>query len=319
MNDLHVIFGTGPLGKWTARELTDMGHRVRLVNRSGKADDLPSSTEVIKADAYDLEATVSVTRGAVSVYQCAQPAYHQWAGNFLRLQASILEAAARNGAKLVLAENLYLYGDPNGSALTEQTSMNPNTRKGKIRLEMTRAAFDAHQRGLVRVTAARGSDFFGPDDPIYADLIFKPALSGKTVNLVGSLNQPHTFTYAPDFGRALAILGTRDEADGKAWHVPSDAPVTQGELIRMLEAELGRPVKAMAGGQLILSVMGLFNPNVREIVEMLYEFTQPFVMDSSAFQKTFDAQPTPIREAVQNTLEWNRTHLVLNAPRPAHA
>jgi nucleoside-diphosphate-sugar epimerase len=319
MSDLHVIFGTGPLGKWTARELTGMGHRVKMVNRSGQATDLPAGAEIIQADAYDLEAAVNITKGATSVYQCAQPAYHQWAGNFPRLQASILEATARNGAKLVLAENLYLYGDPNGSALTEQTPMNPNTRKGQVRLEMTRAAFEAHRAGKLRVTAARGSDFFGPDDPIYADLIFKPALSGKTVNLVGSLNQPHTFTYAPDFGRALAILGTREEADGRAWHVPSDAPVTQGELIKLLETALGKPVKAMAGGKLILSVMGLFNPSVREIVEMLYEFTKPFVMDSSAFQKTWNLQPTPLREAVQNTLEWNRAHLATHTPKPAHA
>ncbi len=319
MSDLHVIFGTGPLGKWTARELTGMGHRVRLVNRSGQATDLPAGAEVIKADAYDLETAVSITRGATSVYQCAQPAYHQWAGNFPRLQASILEATAQNGAKLVLAENLYLYGDPNGKALTEQTPMNPHTRKGQVRLEMTQAAFEAHRAGRLRVTAARGSNFFGPDDPIYADLIFKPAMEGKTVNLVGSLNQPHTFTYAPDFGRALAILGTRDEADGRAWHVPSNAPVTQRELIKLIQAELGKPVKAMAGGKLILSVMGLFNPNVREIVEMLYEFTKPFVMDSSAFQKTFGVQPTPIREAVRNTLEWNRTHVALSTPKPAHA
>ncbi len=319
MSDLHVIFGTGPLGKWTARELTGMGHRVRLVNRSGQAADLPAGAEVIKADAYDLEAAVNITKGATSVYQCAQPAYHQWAGNFPRLQASILEAAARNGAKLVLAENLYLYGDPNGAPLTEQTPMNPNTRKGQVRLEMTRAAFEAHRAGKLRVTAARGSNFFGPDDPINADLIFKPAIEGKTVNMIGSLNQPHTFTYAPDFGRALAILGTRDEADGKAWHVPSDAPVTQGELIKLIQAELGKPVKAMAGGKLILGVMGLFNPNVREIIEMLYEFTQPFVMDSSAVQKTFNLPPTPIREAVQRTLEWNRTHVASSAPKPAHA
>lgn len=319
MNDLHVIFGTGPLGKWTARELTGMGHRVRLINRSGKASDLPSGAEVIEADACDLESNLQLTRGAVSVYQCAQPAYHQWAGNFPRMQAAILDAAARNGAKLVLAENLYGYGDPNGQALTETTPMNPNTRKGAVRLEMTQTAFQAHRAGRLRVTAARGSDFFGPDDPIYADLIFQPAISGKSVNLVGSLNQPHTFTYAPDFGRALAILGTREEADGRAWHVPSSPPVTQGEFVRILQTALGKPVKAMAGGKLILSVMGLWNPSVREIIEMLYEFTKPFVMDSSAFQKTFGAQPTSLEQAIRETLEWNRARLAPGAPKPVHA
>ncbi len=319
MNDLHVIFGTGPLGKWTARELTNMGHRVKLINRSGAASDLPSGVEIVKADAYDTQANIELTRGAVSVYQCAQPAYHQWAGNFPRMQAAILEATAHNGAKLVLAENLYVYGDPNGQPMTETTPMNPNTRKGAVRLEMTQAAFQAHRAGKLRVTAARGSDFFGPDDPIYADLIFKPAIAGKTVNLVGSLNQPHSFTYAPDFGRALAILGTRENADGRAWHVPSSAPVTQRQLLDLIQTALGKPVKAMAGGKLILSVMGLFNPSVREIVEMLYEFTGPFVMDSNDFQKTFGVQPTPLERAVRETLDWNRAQIASGAPTPARS
>jgi nucleoside-diphosphate-sugar epimerase len=319
MNDLHVIFGSGPLGKWTARELTNIGHRVRIINRKGSATDLPTSVEVVKGDAYDLEHNLDLTRGATSVYQCAQPAYHQWAGHFPRMQAAILEATARNGAKLVLAENLYMYGNPNGKALTETTPMIPTTQKGAVRLEMTRAAFAAHQAGRLRVTAARGSSFFGPDDPVNADLIFKPAIAGKTVNLIGRLDQPHTYTYAPDFGRALAILGTRNEADGRVWHVPSNAPVTQAEFIQALEAQLGTPIKKLAGGKLILSIMGLFNPSVREIIEMLYEFTQPFVMDSSAFQTTFAVIPTPLQDAIRATIEWNRAQTAFGVPKPAHA
>ena len=312
MSDLHVIFGTGPLGKWTARELLQMGHRVRLVNRSGRAQNLPKSVEVVQGDAYDLERNTVLTQGAVSVYQCAQPAYHQWAGNFPRMQAAILEASARNGAKLVLAENLYVYGDPQGKPLTETTALNPNTRKGKIRLEMTQTAFAAHHAGRLRVTAARGSDFFGPEDQIYNNLIFKPAIAGKTVNLLGSLNQPHTFTYAPDFGQALAILGTRNEADGGVWHVPSSQPVTQGDFIRMLETQLRKPVKTVVGGKLILSLIGMFNPSVRELVEMLYEFTQPFHMNSSAFQTMFGLNPTPLQDAIKATLEWNGVNLSSN-------
>src|SRR5689334_4281908 len=115
---LHVIFGTGPLGSWTARALLDMGRRVRMVNRSGRPSELLPDVEVVRGDACDPASTAALTRGAAAVYQCAQPAYHQWPGNFPRMQAAILEGAAASGARLIAAENLYMYGDPAGQPLT---------------------------------------------------------------------------------------------------------------------------------------------------------------------------------------------------------
>ena len=49
--ELHVIFGTGPLGKWTAQALLNMGKQVRLINRSGTVDDPPTGVEIVKGDA----------------------------------------------------------------------------------------------------------------------------------------------------------------------------------------------------------------------------------------------------------------------------
>ncbi|HQX76303.1 MAG TPA: NAD-dependent epimerase/dehydratase family protein, partial [Thermoflexales bacterium] len=217
---LHVIFGTGPLGKWTARELVKMGKQVRLVNRSGQAMDLPPGAEMIKADAYDVANNIAITKNAAAIYQCAQPAYYEWPQKFPAFQEAILQAAIANGAKFIAAENLYVYGDTHGQPMTEDTPYAAHTRKGKTRQAMTEALFAAHKAGKVRAASARGSDFFGPDDSVSSGMLYKPALQGKTVNAMGRLDMPHTFTYAPDFGKTLAILGTRDEALGKAWHVP---------------------------------------------------------------------------------------------------
>src|SRR5579859_6148075 len=117
--ELHVIFGTGPLGKWTARELACAGKRVRMVNRSGMATDLPSGVEIVKADAYDVGQTTELTPAATSVYQCAQPAYHEWVRKFPPLQAAILAGAEAAGAKFIVAENLYAYGLPGSAPFTE--------------------------------------------------------------------------------------------------------------------------------------------------------------------------------------------------------
>ncbi|KAB8145666.1 NAD-dependent epimerase/dehydratase family protein [Chloroflexia bacterium SDU3-3] len=307
--ELHVIFGTGPLGHWTAKTLLALGRRVRMVNRSGTSAAAPAGAELAQGDAYDQTSVRQLTAGATAVYQCAQPPYHQWEGNFPRLQQRILEGAAAAGAKLIVAENLYAYGEPAGKAFTEQTPYAAHTKKGRIRQAMTEALFAAHRRGDLRVASARGSDFFGPHDQISHQMIFQPALRGRRLTMLGRLDQPHTFTYVADFGRALATLGTDDRGLGRPWHVPSAPPVTQAQLAALLAELLGRPVRASGAGALLLRLVDLASPAVAESVEMLYEWSQPFVMDSRDFSQTFGSQPTPLRDALGESLAWSRAQL----------
>jgi nucleoside-diphosphate-sugar epimerase len=305
--ELHVIFGTGPLGSWTARTLVEAGKQVRMINRSGRRPEVPASVEVVKGDAYSVESVTALTKGATAVYQCAQPEYHQWGKFFPSLQKAVMEGVARNGARLIVAENLYIYGETEGKPLTEQTPYRAHTRKGKVRQAMTEELFAAHKAGKLQVASARGSDFYGPIDTISARLTYQPALRGEVVNLIGRIDMPHTYTYVADFGRALAILGTNERGLGQAWHVPSPAPVTQGELMKLIGEEIGRPLKTRTAGVVLLRLLGMFNPTIGETPEMLYEWNKPFIMDSSAFTREFGLQATPLREAVRATVEWNRT------------
>ena len=304
MSELHVVFGTGPLGKWTARELTRLGRQVRMINRSGKADRLPESIEVVASDAYDVKRNIAVTQGASAIYQCAQPHYYEWTQKFQPLQKAILEAAIANGAKLVIGDNLYMYGSPRGQILREDSPVRPNSKKGKVRAEMAQAVLEAHEKGIVRVAIGRASDFFGPEDHDLTGFAILPALKNKPVNLIGNIHQPHTFTYIADFGKLLATLGTRDEALGQVWFSPSNTPLTQAEFMKLIETELGQSIKARVGGPLMLRFLGLFNCEINETVEMMFEWMEPYVIDSSKVQNAFGLQPTPLKEAIKETLEW---------------
>lgn len=307
-NELHVILGTGPVGKFTARELVKLGKSVRMVNRSGKAADLPTSVEVVKGDVYNVANVAELTKSATTVYQCAQPEYHEWAEKFPALQTAVLEGVAANGARLVVMENLYMYGDPNGRPITETMPYDAHTKKGKVRAAISKALMDAHSSGKVKVAIGRASDFIGPEYAIGADQLIYPAIEGKTANALGDLDAPHSFTYVPDVGKALAILGTHDEAFGQAWHIPSAAPLSQRQLAAMIYKEAGQPLKVRAGGRMILSILGLFNPSVREVVEMLYEFEKPFILDSSKFENAFGMKATPIEVAVRETIAYFKAH-----------
>ena len=301
---LHVIFGTGPLGRWTAHELLQMGHQVRMINRSGQATDMPIGAEIQKGDAYDTQKNIEMTKGATAIYLCAQPEYHQWEGNFPRLQAAILEAAITNQTKLIAAENLYMYGNTNGQVIHETLPYAAKTKKGQIRQAMTQSLFAAHDAGLARVASVRGSDFFGPHDRIYGDNIFAPALAGKSINAIGSLDQPHTFTYTVDFGKALALVGTNDTALGQVWHVPSNPAITQRNLTNMIAKHIQKPIKTILATPLVVRALGLFNPGLREMNEMMYQFTQPFILDSNKMTQTFGLQPTPLAQQIQETVAW---------------
>lgn len=306
MSELHVVFGTGPLGKWTARELTRLGREVLMVNRSGKADRLPESIEIVASDAYDVKKNIEVTQGAAAIYQCAQPHYYEWTQKFVALQKAILQAAIVNGTKLIVGDNLYMYGSPHGQILREDSPVQPNSKKGQVRAEMAQTVMEAHEKGNVRAAIGRASDFFGPEDHDLTSYAILPALQNKPVNLLGKINQPHSFTYVVDFGKLLATLGTREEALGQVWFAPSNPPLTQAEFLKLIELELGQRVKARVGGPTMLRFLGLFNRELKETVEMIFEWMEPYVIDSSKAQHTFGLQPTPMKEAIKTTLEWCR-------------
>ena len=311
MPELHVVLGTGAIGRAIAEELVRRGKTVRMVNRSGIMAETPDGVEVLATDLYDPANIREVTRDAVVVYQSAQPRYFEWPEKFPALQKSIIDGLTGSGVKLVIVENLYMYGETDGKPITEDMPYKAHTRKGRVRAQVSEAALRVHREGKLRVTIGRGSDYFGPwgTDTSMGERAFYPLLQGKPAQMVGRLDIPHTHTYIPDFGKALVVLGERDEADGQAWHVPNDMPsITQGEMVRMFADEAGMEPKMSSVGRLMMWIGGLFIPEAKESVEMMYEFEKPFVVDSSRFESTFDMKATLMREAIQETVAWYKTH-----------
>lgn len=316
MSELNVIFGTGPLAQAAMRALIKRGKNIKMVNRSGKRPaEISPNVEIVGGDAYSIDFTRAVTAGTAAVYQCAQPEYHEWVTKFPPLQAAILEGAATNGAKLIVGENLYMYGDTHGQPMHENLPYTARTRKGKVRGEMAEALLEAHRLGKVRVSMARGSDFYGPGvlGSALGERTIVPLLQGKPAEVTGTLDLPHAYTYISDFGEALAVLGERDEALGQAWHVPNPPTLTQRELVTLFFKAAGLEPKFSVMGKLMLMLGGLFIPAAREMVEMAYEFEQPFLVETSKFVQAFGNLATPHEIAINETIIWYRDFLKTQA------
>ena len=307
-NELHVIFGTGPLGQAVMRALLAHNKGIRMINRSGQAD-VPKSVEIIKVDVYNLASAISASEGATVIYQCAQPGYTQWVDKFPPLQANILEAASQQGARLVVGDNLYMYGEVD-SKIHEDLPNNAHTRKGKVRTEMAEAILNAHRQGKVQAALVRASDFYGPEvlGSALGEYVFPAILKGKAVQVMGKIDLPHSYTFIDDFGRAMALVGNDPTAMGQIWHVPHCETLTTREIVTKAYTQVGHAPKFRTMGKSMARIIGLFIPEVREMVEMMYEFEQPFVVDDSKFIEKFGNCATPVDTALAETLDWYRLH-----------
>jgi nucleoside-diphosphate-sugar epimerase len=306
--DLHVVLGaSGGIGGHLVRELAARGHRVRAVNRTGRMQ-APPGVEVRQGNVNTVAGAVQACTGAAVVYHCAQPGYRRWVQELLPMTNAILDGTAVAGAKLVLADNLYMYG-PVAGPMTEDLPSAATNPKGRVRAEMAEALLAAHRAGKLRTVLGRASDYYGPGgvNTVNGPAIFAAALKGRTARWIGPLDVPHTVSYLPDIARGLAVLGERGEADGQVWHLPAAEPVTGRRFLELVFAELGRPTRVAGVSRGMQRALGLVNPTVRELGETWYQRERPFVLDAAKFERTFGPLPaTPHPQAVARTLDWFR-------------
>jgi nucleoside-diphosphate-sugar epimerase len=307
MTTISVVLGAnGGTGRAVVGELLARGRGVRAITRGGNG---PAGAEQVAADvtkAADLDRALA---GADVVYHCAQPDYERWAEDFPVMNRAVADAAARAGAKLVFADNLYMY-DPSRGPMREATPEVPPTARGELRREMAQALLARQRDGRLRVAIGRSSDYYGPHGigTSLGDRLFEAVLAGKKAQWMGSLDQPHTCSYLPDMARALVVLGERDEADGQAWVLPATPPITGRRFIELASEAAGVQPRPAAISPGMLRLAGLFSPMIRAYAEMLGEWTAPFTVDASAFEAAFGAFPvTPHEEAIPATVAWFRS------------
>jgi nucleoside-diphosphate-sugar epimerase len=306
---MNVVLGAGPLGLAVARSLAARGQAVRLVNRHGRAAPL-AGIPIVAGDASVPGGLRSAVARARVIYHCAKPPYTQWPALFPALMRGVIAAAADTGARVVYADNLYMYGPVEGR-LTEKLPLRPVGAKGRVRAEMAEQLLTAHAKGEVAATIGRASDFYGPHarEAILGERVVPAAIRGGTAELLGNLDQPHTHIFIDDFARGLVTLGERDEALGQIWHIPSAPTVSTRSLVEMIFETAGNPVRIRTAPRFLVTLMALFNPTMRELKETLYQVERPFVVDHTKFAQTFGGETTSHRDAVRQTVEWYRTAL----------
>ena len=296
-----VLGATGGAGRALVRELVHQGRPVRAVSRSARGP-WPEAVEVTPADIMRAADVRRACRDAAVVYHAANVPYARWQQTLPAMADNVIAGASAADAVLVVVDNLYMYG-PSRGPMTEETPRRASGAKGQLRVRLEEKFLAAHAEGRVGVAIGRGSDFYGPHANSAPDLLaIRPALRGRTASWLGSLDAPHTLSYLPDFARGLVTLGTQARAWGEVWHIPSGPPVTGRAFITEVFEALGQPPRMRRLGRGMMLLAGLFDRQIREAREVLYQFEQPFVMDTSKFERTFETTVTPLRDGIRQTL-----------------
>lgn len=299
----HLILGSGPVGLATAAALSQRAESVSLVSRR-VPQALPANVRHHALDVRDSAALAEVAVGADVIYQCLNAPYHQWAVVFPPLQAAAVAAARQVGARLVSFENLYPYGLPGPGPFTEDAPFRPCSEKGRVRAAMVDELQRLVARHELEVEHVRASDLFGPGvrESALGEQVMGRIAAGKNPRVLGDPDVPHSWTFAADAGETLARVGTRESTSGRVWHVPSAPPSSQREVVNRLEKLVGRQLQLLPTSRLALRLVGLFQPAAHALIEMLYEFEQPFALSDAASRSDLGQTHTPLDAALERTV-----------------
>jgi nucleoside-diphosphate-sugar epimerase len=259
--------------------------------------------EVVAGDVADPSSAQRACGGASVVYSCVGLDYAGWPEKWPPMMTGMLSGAEAAGARFVFMDNCYMYG-PVDVPMTEDLPLTDYGKKPATRSKLTRMWQDAHNAGRVEVASVRASDFYGPGVSASAlgDTSIGRMAKGKSAQVFGDPDLPHSFTYVPDVARALVSVADADDAFGQAWNVPNAPDRTLREILTMVAADLDGELKIQAMPKWMLSAVGLFNTNVRELKEMLYQWERPFRVDSSKFANRFWADATPFEDGLAATV-----------------
>jgi nucleoside-diphosphate-sugar epimerase len=212
----------------------------------------------------------------------------------LPLQRSIV--AASGDARLVVLDNLYMYGRSDGP-LREDTPVRPCSKKGSLRAQLAEELLSCGRS----VAIARASDFLGPSltGSFLGAPFWSKVKAGKPVDVLGDPDLPHAFTYTPDVAEALALLGEHD--DEGVFHVPS-IDTTLRAVVDAYARSLGVTIALRRVPAWVLAAASPFSPLLREVREMAYLWREPLRVDASKLTARFGLRATSLERAVATSL-----------------
>ena len=287
MGKVALWGAAGAIGQSIANALRGEGRPYRVVGRERESLERTfGSDPLAEIVTWNPDEPVSVraaAEGVESIVYLVGVDYTRFDLHPILMRAALDGAIAAGVKHMLLIGTVYPYGRPQATPVREDHPRAPHTFKGRMRKEQEDLLLAADRAGTIRGAVLRLPDFYGPgvSKSLLGEL-FTAGPAGKTINLIGPIDAPHEFIYVPDVGPVVARLIDEPQAFGRVWHLSGPGVTTQRAMVERVQAQIGRPIKMVVAGKTLLRLIGLFNPLMREFVEMNYLMTSPVILDDSA-------------------------------------
>ena len=299
---MHTILGAGgPVANALTRELANNNKTIRLVSRKPIQNTSPNITWQ-KADLLNYSELLAAAKGSEVIYLTAGLVYDKnvWQQQWPVIMQNFINLGKETGARLIFFDNVYMYGLVNGP-MTEDTPYKPSSVKGEVRARIATQLMDEVKAGNIRASIARGADFYATENKnSFLDMMVLDKYAKKqSAQWMGDDSKLHNFSYIPDMGKGLYLLGQNSESDNQIWHMPTAAPLTGKQFIEMAANIYGVKPKYMSINKIMLWVFGLFVKVVMGTVEMYYQYDHDYIFNSDKFEKAFNVKPTSYQDGIK--------------------
>ena len=297
-----ILGANGTIGIVLAKELINYTQQIRLVSRHPKK--VNETDELFAADLTDATMVDKAIEGSGIVYLVIGLDYNTkvWQDKWPTLMRATIDACIKYKAKLVYFDNMYLYDIKAIGHMVEDSPINPQSKKGLVRMEIAAMLMKEVEAGKLTALIARAPDFYGPDNDksFIMEVVYKNLLKNKRPNWFIDATKKHSFIYTPDAAKATAILGNTPEAFNQVWHLPADdKSLTGDEWVALFNKEMNTSKKVMVLPMFMLRLLGIFIPLMREMPEMMYQYDRDYFFDSSKFKSHFNFIPTTYEMGVR--------------------
>ena len=326
MSKVALFGAAGAIGQSIAAALSAKGQPYRVVGRSRSAlqaafghDPL---VEIVLWNPDDAASVRAAAEGIETLIYLVGVNYWQFELHPKLMEKTLAGAIAAGVKRFALIGTVYPYGRPRSRPVREDHPREPHTFKGRMRKEQEDLLMAADAAGRIKATVLRLPDFYGPGvDKSFLHEAFVAAVRGGTANMVGPIDKEHEFVFVPDVGPVVVKLINTEGAYGHIWHLAGAGVTSQRALVSEMEKQSGRQLKLRVAGKTMLRLIGLFNPFMREMVEMHYLLTEPVILDDSALQRLIGPiSKTSYAEGVRRTLQAVRDAAVTSkAPQSRDA
>jgi nucleoside-diphosphate-sugar epimerase len=300
-----ILGANGTIGALLAKELKAYTNDIRLVSRNPQK---VNETDVIfPCDVSDARQLGKAIEGSDVVYLLIGFDYKLmvWRDQWPKLMRATIDACVKNKAKLVFFDNVYMYDRNEIPHMTENSVLNPPSKKGAVRKEIADILLNEVKSGKLTALIARSADFYGPNNnnSILIELVYKNLKKGRKARWLMDATRKHSFTYTPDAAKATALLGNTVDAYNQVWHLPTDKNTLTGkEMIALFAKEMNAESKVSVLPMWLLRMLGLFIPLMREMPEMMYQYDRDYIFDSSKFNQRFNFKTTTYKKGVRLTI-----------------